>query len=75
MVKNPERAIYKYRWYGPTFGTKDIRIDRAGNQKKEMSITNFGNDYFVPVNVKDSKTILAGVDKFHPDEVEVFYSN
>lgn len=75
MVKNPERAIYNHRWYGPTFGTNDIHIDRAGDTKEEVSITNFGDDYFVPVNVNDSKTILAGVDKFHPDEVEVFYLN
>jgi len=71
-VKKPERAIYNYRWYGPTFGENDIRIDKWGSTGHSHSITNFGNDYFVPENVNDTKTILAGVDNFHPDEVEVF---
>ena len=73
MVTNPQRAIYKHRWYGPTFGTNDLRIDRDGNLKTNQTSTDFGNDYFVPVNVNDRETILAGVSKFHPDEVEVFF--
>lgn len=73
MVKNPSVAIYNHIYYGPTFGTDDIRIDRYGNSKNEQSTANFGNDYFVPNNVQGMATILAGVSKFHPDEVEVFY--
>lgn len=75
MVKNPERAIYNHRWYGPTFGENDIHVDKDGHSGKNNTITNFGNDYFVPDNVNDTTTILAGVHRFHPDEVEVFYLN
>ena len=75
MVKNPEKAIYNYRWYGSTFGNNDLLINRAGNSRRDETITNFGNYYYIPDNVKDSKTILAGVYKFYPDEVEVFYLN
>ena len=73
MVKNPDKAIYNKRFCGPAFGTKDIRIDRYGNSKKNYSTTNIGNDYSVPSSVRGHKTILAGIQKFHPDEVEVFY--
>lgn len=73
MVTNSEEAIYFKRYYGPTFGTKDIHIDRDGNSKTNTSTTNLGDDYVFPDNVQDRKTILAGVHKFHPDEVEVFY--
>ena len=69
----PERAIYRYRWYGPTFGSADLFIDHNGDTGESHSFTNFGNDYFVPANVKNRTTILAGVYLFHPDEVEVFY--
>ena len=31
MVGNPKRAIYRYKYYGPTFGTEDLLIDRDGN--------------------------------------------
>lgn len=75
MVKNPERAIYNHRWYGPTFGENDIHVDKNGDSRHSNTITNFGNDYFVPDNVNDTTTILAGVHRFHPDEVEVFYLN
>ncbi|XP_078382576.1 uncharacterized protein LOC144665245 isoform X2 [Oculina patagonica] len=73
MVTNSKEAIYFKRYYGPTFGTRDIHIDRHGNSKTNTSTTNLGNDYDVPNNIQDSETVLAGVHKFHPDEVEVFY--
>ena len=75
MVKNPEKAIYNYIWYGPTFGNSDLLINKVGHSRRRETITNFGNHYYIPDNVKDSKTILAGVYKFYPDEVEVFYLN
>jgi len=75
MVRNPERAIYRYQWYGPTFGTQDLLIDKDGNSGSNKTITNFGIDYFLPKNVTNRTTILAGVYPFHPDEVEVFYLN
>lgn len=74
MVKKPLKAILKHQYLGPTFGTHDIRIDRSGDSKEESSTSNFGSDYFpISKKVKNNRTILAGVDKFHPDEVEVFY--
>ena len=73
MVKNPNKAIYNERYCGPAFGTKDIRIDRGGNSKKKHSTTNIGIDYYFPSSVQDRTTVLAGIHKFHPDEVEVFY--
>ena len=75
MVNKTERAIYNHIYYGPTFGENDIRIDKDGGSGSNRTITNFGNDYFVPENVNDATTILAGVYEFHPDEVEVFYLN
>ena len=75
MVKNIGRAIYNHRWFGPTFGENDIRIDKDSDSGSNRTITIFGNHYFVPENVNDAKTILAGVYKFHPDEIEVFYLN
>ena len=75
MVRNPERAIHGYRYYGPTFGTSDLLIDRHGDLGREIAKTDFGIDYFIPENVTNRTTILAGVYMFRPDEVEVFYSN
>ena len=75
MVRNPDRAIYRYRFYGPTFGTDDLLIDKDRNTREEKTKTDFGIDYCVPENVNDRRTILAGVYQFHPDEVEVFYLN
>ena len=75
MVRKPNRAIYRYMYYGPTFGTEDLLIDKNGNTRDEATKTDFGIDYFLPENVNNRTTILAGVYQFHPDEVEVFYLN
>ena len=75
MVNNTQRAIYSYEFYGPTFGTSDLLIDKNGKTREKTAKTDFGIDYFVPQNVTNRTTILAGVNRFHPDEVEVFYSN
>ena len=74
-VRRRRRAIRRYTWYGPTFGTEDLFINRIRDTEREASNTNFGVDYIVPENVTNCKTILAGVYSFHPDEVEVFYLN
>ena len=75
MVNNIDRAINRYKFYGPTFGTSDLFIARTSNPGYEAAKTDFGIDYFVPENVTNPTTILAGVYQFHPDEVEVFYLN
>ena len=75
MVRNPGRAIFRYGIYGPTFGTEDLLIDRLENKGDKLTKTDFGIDYFLPENVTNRRTILAGVYQFHPDEVEVFYLN
>ena len=75
MVRNPQRAIHRYEFYGPTFGTSDLLIDKNGETGQKTAKTDFGIDYFIPENVTNRTTILAGVYMFRPDEVEVFYSN
>lgn len=79
MIRNSENATSNHIYLGPTFGNNDIRIDRYPNQPTDYtsSVTNFGNDYFLPSNItiQDPQTILAGVKNFRPDELEVFYLN
>ena len=73
MVTSPSYAIYRQSNYGPTFGgSHDINIADYANSNTQ-SYTNFGDSYSVPSRVKDKNTILAGTNKFTPDEVEVFY--
>ena len=73
MVKEPSRAIYNSKRYGPTFGAgHDIRITNNANDKAD-SYTSFGRSYLLPSGVQERKTILSGTEKFAPDEVEVFY--
>lgn len=75
MVKRPSNAIYRGSSYGPLFGSgNDIRIADNANSNTN-SYTSFGDSYSVPSGVKDRFTILAGTQKFSPDEVEVFYRN
>ena len=75
MVKRPSSAIYRGSSYGPLFGMgNDIRIADNANSNTN-SYTSFGYSYSVPSGVKDRYTILAGTQKFSPDEVEVFYRN
>ena len=77
MVRNSENATFNHIFLGPTFGNNDIRIDRYPGKSTDdtSSVTNFGNDYFLPSNViiQNPQTILAGVKNFRPDELEVFY--
>lgn len=75
MVKRPSSAIYRGSSYGPLFGMgNDIRIADNANSNTN-SHASFGYSYSVPSGVKDRYTILAGTQKFSPDEVEVFYRN
>ena len=72
-VREPARAIYRRRNFGPAFGRLgDIYIADQANSHGE-SYTNFGNSYSVPSEVTDRYTILAGSDPFTPDDWEVFY--
>ena len=75
MVKSSRRAyaIYKSLDFGPTFGAGfDMYIARNANSNTN-SYSTFGYSYSVPSGVQDRKTILAGTNKFTPDDVEVFY--
>ena len=73
MVTRPSNAIYRTSSYGPAFGGgHDINIANNANSNTN-SHTYFGNSYSVPSGVQDKYTILAGTNKFTPDEVEVFY--
>ncbi|XP_078377756.1 uncharacterized protein LOC144660905 [Oculina patagonica] len=81
MVARPEYAIYRgtgpnfSNCYCPTFGKgHDIHIVDNANTLPE-SYTDFGqfNVYSVPSGVQDPFTVLAGTNKFSPDDWEVFY--
>ena len=71
MVKEPSNAIYNHKYKGPTFGRTDIRIDNRA--VVDSSSSHLGTSYFAPNEVKDNSTILAGANRFDPDELEVFY--
>ena len=71
MVKEPSNAIYNRKYMGPTFGRTDIRID--SRVVVNSSSSHLGASYFAPNEVKDYSTILAGANRFDPDELEVFY--
>ena len=59
-------------YMGPTFGRTDIRIDT--HTVVDSSSSHLGTSYFAPNEVKDYSTILAGANKFDPDELEVFFT-
>ena len=70
-VRRPEEAIYRGSWYGPVFGY-DIYIANNANSDSN-SRARLGGYYPAPAAVQDPNTILAGTERFSPDEVEVFY--
>ena len=72
MVKEPSSAIYNHMYMGPTFGRTDIRID-THKVVASSSSSHLGTSYSAPNEVKDNSTILAGANRFDPDELEVFY--
>ncbi|XP_068735281.1 uncharacterized protein [Montipora capricornis] len=71
-VNNPSKAIRSRTNRGPTFGEKDIVIDR-NEAVWVSSSTNFGDNYVVPTGVQHKLTVLAGDSPFKVDEVEVFF--
>lgn len=75
MVAVPQWASSRGSGYGPIFG-KVWGICIADNVHiNTNSYTDIGNSYMysVPSGVQDTSTILAGTQKFTPDEVEMFY--
>ena len=70
-VRRPDRAIYRASWCGPCFGN-DIEIENDANSNRR-SYARLGVYYHAPAAVQDRYTILAGPERFSPDEVEVFY--
>ena len=75
MVAKPSKAILKSSHLSPSFGDGyDIYIADDANSNSN-SYTDFGQygDYSVPSGVQNPHTILAGTNRFTPDEMEVFY--
>ena len=70
-VSNPDYAIYRWSGYGPRFGF-DIIIANNANSNSN-SFAHLSWSYPAPAAVQDRYTILAGTNRFSPDEVEVFY--
>ena len=70
-VRSPDWAIYRWSRYGPVFGY-DIYIANNANSNS-ASYARLGWYYPAPAAVQNPKTILAGTERFSPDEVEVFY--
>ena len=70
-VRWPDRAIYRRSWFGPVFGY-DIYIDNNANSNSD-SRARLDWYYPAPAAAQDPDTILAGTERFSPDEVEVFY--
>ena len=70
-VRNLGWAIYRWSGSGPSFGS-DIYIANNANSNSR-SFARLGRVYPAPAAVQDPDTILAGTERFSPDEVEVFY--
>ena len=64
-------AIYRSSSIGPVFG-RDVII-RNNADSNGGSLARLGYRYSVPPAVQDKYTVLAGTERFFPDEVEVFY--
>ena len=69
-VRRPDWAIYRLSGFGPVFG--GIYIANNANSNS-LSLARLGWAYPAPAAVQDRYTILAGTERFSPDEVEVFY--
>ena len=69
--KDTGDAIYRSSRYGPRFGD-DVLI-RDNDDSDDDSRARLGDRYSVPPAVQDQDTVLAGTERFSPDEVEVFY--
>ena len=72
----PYYAIYGNSGYGPTFGDHDIYLDNYANGNTD-SYTNLGEAYVPPrgyyYGYSNTRSLLAGVYKFTPSDVEVLY--
>ena len=64
-------AIYRVSHFGPMFGNYVYIVDNADSNSNSRA--RLGIDYSVPPAVQDKYTVLAGTERFFPDEVEVFY--
>ena len=65
------KAIYRWSYYGPRFGRDVIIRNNADNNDK--SVASLGYRYSAPPAVQGRYTVLAGIEYFSPNEVEVFY--
>ena len=66
-------AIYRHSYYGPRFGDDVFIVDNADSNSNSWSVARLVYFYSVPPAVQDPLTVLAGTERFSPDEVEVFY--
>ena len=78
MVAVPSYAISCRSDLGPTFGRGyDIHIANNANANTnsytDLDDPDEGKTYLAPQGTQDRKTILAGTNKFSPDDWEVFY--
>ena len=64
-------AIYRVSHFGPMFGNYVYIVDNADSDSNSRG--RLGIDYSAPPAVQDKYTVLAGTERFFPDEVEVFY--
>ena len=64
-------AIHRASWYGPWFGLDIVIVNNANRNSR--SYAGLGVYYPAPAAVQNRYTILAGTERFSPDEVEVFY--
>ncbi|CAH3155765.1 unnamed protein product [Porites lobata] len=65
------KAIYRWSYYGPRFG-RDVII-RNNADSNDKSVASLGYRYSAPPAVQGRYTVLAGIEYFSPNEVEVFY--
>ena len=64
-------AIYRRSFCGPRFGSDVIITDNADSNSYSRAL--LGRRYSFPPAVKNQYTVLAGTERFSPDDVEVFY--
>ena len=70
-VRRPDEAIYRSSRYGPLFGYDIIIANNANSNSRSFACLVYA--YPAPAAVQNKYTILAGTERFSPDEVEVFY--
>ena len=70
-VWTPYKAINRLSGYGPLFGSDTGIVNNANSNSDSRARLRWS--YPAPAAVQDPDTILAGTERFSPDEVEVFY--